>query len=150
MSKLLIGRADEIDLPELGLEGIAAKVDTGAYTSSIHCSEVKLLEHDGRPVLSFHILDEDHADLAQREFRTEAFDRKQVRNSFGHVEERFAIRTQLYIFGQTFPTVFTLSNRADMRYPVLLGRKFLNGRFVVDPVKKNIWRKLRRQQENGA
>ncbi|SDM61944.1 Uncharacterized conserved protein [Catalinimonas alkaloidigena] len=150
--KLVIGRVDCIDLPEMNVENVLAKVDTGAYTSSIHCSEIHLSERDGRPLLCFHILDERHTDLETREFQTEKFEQKVIKNSFGQSEERYIITTVVRIFDREFETAFSLSNRADMRYPILLGRKFLNKQFVVDTARKNVSykRKLKAAERSRA
>jgi hypothetical protein len=136
--KIIIGRVDKIDLPAMNVFNVEAKIDTGAYTSSIHCSEITLLEREGKEVLSFHILDDQIPGLTQREFIAESFLRKKIKNSFGHSEERYVIKTAIRVFGYTFETYFSLSNRDNLKYPILLGRKFLRKRFIVDVSRKNI------------
>jgi hypothetical protein len=133
-----IGRIDKIDLPGMNVFNVEAKVDTGAYTSSIHCSDIHVIKEENRQKLSFHILDDSIPGLIQREFITEDYKRKLIKNSFGHSEERFIIKTQVLIFGQLIETHFSLSNRDNMKYPILLGRRFLRKRFVVDVARKNL------------
>lgn len=111
------------------------KVDTGAYTSSIHCHHV--VEHpavEGSPAhLTFELLDPEHPQFADCRLSTTDFERRSVKSSNGEAEERYVIRTRIRLFGRTFPLELTLTERGEMRFPVLLGRKLLAGRFVVDP-----------------
>jgi hypothetical protein len=141
--KLIIGRRDRIDFPDLGIRNISAKVDTGAYTSSLHSSHVKVIS--GTPdKLSFRI--EGH-DLEGLEFVTENFSERNIKNSFGQVERRYVIRTTVVIFNQKFETEFSLSDRSGMKHPILLGRKFLRGKFITDVSKLNLSYKLKRKKE---
>jgi hypothetical protein len=130
--KCLIGRRDMIDLPGFGLQNIEAKVDTGAYTSAIHCSHIKLIERKGVKKISFHILGSHQEGLEEKVFVTRNFKEKKIKSSFGQIEERFVIRTKIKIFGRIIRAEFSLSDRTEMKYPVLLGRKLLRNRFIVD------------------
>jgi len=137
--KRTIGRIDTIDLPAFGLEAIPCKVDTGADTSSLHCSRIRVVEdREGNEVLEFRVLDSRHPEYNGQRIRTASFSEKRVRSSSGHVEERYTITTNLILFGQEWPVEFTLTDRGQMRYPVLLGRRFLKKGFVVDVMKKNL------------
>jgi hypothetical protein len=138
-----IGRYDRVDLPDLGLYNIHAKVDTGAYTSSLHCSMAEVV--DGR--LEFVLLDEEHPEFTGMKFVVNEFDERDIKNSFGEVEHRFLVRTSIVIFGETIMTEFSLSNRGSLKFPVLLGRRILRGRFLIDVKKKNLsYRKKRELQ----
>ncbi len=130
--KRIIGRVDIVDLPELALFDMEAKVDTGAYTSSIHCAKVKLITTGNVQKISFQIPGPKGKEPSTRRFVTENFREKHVKNSFGHTEKRFVIKTRILIFGRLINASFTLSNRTNMRYPILLGRKLLKKKFVVD------------------
>lgn len=134
MPKRTLGRTDVADFPSLGLAGIAVKVDTGAYTSSIHCHHIRAhrRETDGREVLTFKLLDPTHADYDGRAFTFETFRTKRVRSSNGTAERRFMIKSDIRLFGRTYPLELTLTERQEMRYPVLLGRRLLAKRFLVD------------------
>jgi hypothetical protein len=137
-SKQVIGRHDKVDLPRLGLYDIDAKVDTGAYTSAIHCSQIELLEVNGKPKISFHILDARHTELSHRTFVTGNFRVKNIKSSFGQVEKRYIIKTKIVIFGRKIKTEFSLSDRESMRFPILLGRRLLRNKFIVDVTKCNL------------
>ena len=137
-NKLIIGRSDKIDLPELHLFGLDAKVDTGAYTSAIHCNYAEEVDKDGKVLLHFTLLDPSHADYNGKSFYFNEYDRREIKNSFGEVEMRYVIRTSLEILGVTFQTEFSLSQRGNLKFPILLGRKLLSEDFVVDVSKRNL------------
>jgi len=129
-----LGRSDRVDLPGLGLENIQAKIDTGAYTSSLHCLRAGIIDGE----LEFILLDEEHPEFTGMKYRFPKFDQREIRNSFGEAEMRFVIKTNVRLFGKSFPTEFSLSNRGNLRFPVLLGRKILRHRFLIDVTKKDL------------
>ncbi len=126
--KQIIGRREYIDFPELGLTGILAKMDTGAYTSALYCHEIRI-END---VLFFKLLDPSYTCYQHSEHRFSEFGEKHIKNSFGEIEKRFTIKTLVKIGRKEIKSVISLTNRSDMRYPVLIGRKILNNRFIID------------------
>lgn len=141
--KLTIGRVDKADFPELSLLDIDIKIDSGAYTSSIHCSNIKEISLDGNPFLKFTLLDPEHEFYNNKEFTFKNYTSKIVKSSNGIAEQRFMIQTTIFIFNESFPIYLTLSERKDMKFPILLGRKFLNKKFIIDTAKKNISHKLK-------
>lgn len=128
----MIGRKDRVDLPAFDLFDIEAKVDTGAFTSALHCAQVKVITEGRHQKICFHILDAHRPDVEAREFKTRFFVRKKIKNSFGQSEMRYVIKTKIVLFGRTIRAEFSLADRTEMRYPVLLGRKLLNRKFIVD------------------
>jgi hypothetical protein len=132
--KTLIGRSDIVDFPKLNLFGIDIKIDTGAYTSSIHCHDI--VEKDD--ILQCRFLDPEHKNYHEKIFHFKNYKIKNVKSSNGIVEKRFLIATEIVIFDQTFPILLTITERGSMKYPVLLGRKFLSRKFVVDTAQKNL------------
>ena len=138
--KRTLGRRELIDLPALALWGVAAKVDTGAYTSAIHCDGLHL-ETDpitGQPVLHVRLLDPDHPATNGQPLAFPEFAQRHIRSSNGEVQARYVIRTVVRLFGQDFSTEFSLADRSDLKYPVLLGRSLLRqGRFVVDVARRD-------------
>lgn len=121
----VIGRNDIIDLPELDMFNVGAKVDTGAYTSALNYKSWKL--ENNILQITFSMDKKTEKTIECREFY-----QKVIRNSFGQAEKRYIIKTPVLIFGEKIMTEFSLSNRKAMRFPVLLGRKFLKGKFMVD------------------
>jgi len=131
----VLGRCDRVDLPKLGLYNVHAKVDTGAYNCSLHCSEAKVVNG----VLEFIVLDEEHPDYTGLKFTFKKFKQKQIRNSFGESELRFVIKTQIKIFDRLIRAEFSLSNRGNLKFPVLLGRKILRDRFLIDVTQTDLY-----------
>jgi hypothetical protein len=142
-SKIIIGRRDRIDLPGLGYRNIKVKIDTGAYGSVIHCRQVKVIRKGGKKVLSFVLLDPGHPRYRNKACNFEHYEDKLVKSSSGESEHRYLIITDALIFGETIQTEFTLTDRSQMKYPILLGRKFLNQRFMVDVSLRDLSYKLK-------
>lgn len=143
----IIGRIDKADFPELDLQNISLKVDTGAYTSSIHTHDIRVIEQDGVKYIEFEILDPSHPKFNDRTFKVKNFEEKKIKSSFGTVEQRYIVNTIIIIFGQEFPIKLSLSERSDMKYPILLGRRFLNKDFMVNTALKNVSYKVKKDKK---
>lgn len=128
----LIGRREFVDFPELKLFYIEAKMDTGAYTSSIHCSDISIKTINNNAVLCFKLFDSSHPEFAEHTHRFNEFSKKKIKNSFGEMEERYIIKTSIKLGHKTIRTTLSLSDRENMRYPVLIGRRLLKGKFIID------------------
>jgi len=127
------GLREWIALPDLGVVGLRAKIDTGASTSALHATEISEFERDGERWVRFnaHI-----GTLVQRRHRCEApiVTRKTIKSSNGQAQARYVIRTLLALGERAWPVEFTLTCRKTMRYRVLLGSKALvDGRLLVNP-----------------
>jgi len=123
----LIGRREFVDFPTLGISNIEGKVDTGAYTSSIHVENISINYENSKPILYFTI---DQGEV--KNFRFEDYTQKKIKNSFGEMEERYVIKTLIHIGKKKINLTISLSNRDNMRYPVLIGRRVLKGKFLID------------------
>lgn len=145
--KRLIGRADKADFPQLMLNNIDVKVDTGAYSGSIHCEHIEQIEVEGKRKIRFRLLDKSHPEYNKKTFEYSNYRQKRVKNSFGVSEKRFVIETLIVLFGEAFLTEFTLSERGEMKYPVLIGRKLLNRNFIVDTARTNLSFKEKTRKE---
>lgn len=143
--KLTIGRFDKADFKEFSLFDIDVKIDSGAYTSSIHCSDIKEISIDGENFIKFTLLDPKHPFYNNKEYSTKNYSTKLVKSSNGVTQKRYLIQTDIFIFNTTFPIYLTLSERKSMKFPVLLGRKFLNKRFVIDTSRTNISHKQKQK-----
>jgi hypothetical protein len=141
--KITIGRSDRADFPELALSDIDVKIDSGAYTSTIHCSNITEITSQKESYLQFTLLDPEHPFYNNKEFTSKNYTSKKVKSSNGIAEMRFMVQTEIIIFNKNFPIYLTLSERKDMKFPILLGRKFLNKKFVVDTLKINLSHKLK-------
>lgn len=131
-NKLIIGRKDKVDFPELGLYNITAKIDTGAYTSAIHCHDIRIVRKGKRRLVSFRLLDPSHSTYDGTPLKHELLALRRIKNSSGQVEERCIVRTVIIIFGRNYEIELSLTDRSRMECPVLLGRKLLRKRFIVD------------------
>ncbi len=134
----VIGTHDKIDLPELGISDLECKIDTGAFTSTIHCSKVEVVERNGKPQLDFCVLDKWHPQFNDVVHTATDFTEKKVKSSNGVSESRYVVKTHAVLFDTTYPITFTLSNRKRMRFPVLIGKRFLKNKFLVDVSKKDL------------
>ena len=146
--KKIIGRRELIDFPALGLFEIEAKIDTGAFTSAIHCTAIREAAlPDGRPVIRFNLLDPTHPLYHQKIFEFDQFTQRDIKSSFGEVQLRYIIRTQIQLFDKIIETDFSLSDRSDMKYPVLIGRALLRKNFIVDVARKNVSAKVKYKKQ---
>lgn len=131
----LIGRREYVDFPELNIFSIEAKIDTGAYTSALHCKDINLKQISGKDILCFKLLDETHPEYNEQEHCFEDFIQKHIKSSSGEKELRYIIKTLIVIGRKKIRTTVSLADRANMRYPVLIGRKMIKNKFIIDVAK---------------
>lgn len=126
-------------MPELGLHNVDAKIDTGAYTSSIHCSRIRLKKDtDGHEIITFTIPGSKLHEKGLQHFKVREYEERKIRSSNGQIQKRYVIKTQIVLFGRKIRAEFSLADRSSMKFPILLGRKLLQGRFIVDVSKKDL------------
>jgi len=131
--KTVIGRLEIVNITNLDLYNITAKVDTGAYRGTIHAENIKEIENsDGEKVLEFAILDDSHPEFQNKVHRINKYSTAQVRSSQTNYEDRYIIPVNLEIGGRKIKTELSLSNRKELRHPILIGRKALRNKFLVD------------------
>lgn len=132
--KTIIGRKTLVDLPDFDMRGLIAKTDTGAYKNALHCSSIEVIRVGKRDYLSFKLLDPQHELYSDKLITVRNFAKTRVVNSFGQSQTRYVISTRLQLPGNAdqFEAEFTLANRSQLKAPILLGRKFLRHRYVVD------------------
>ncbi|HET6244584.1 MAG: ATP-dependent zinc protease [Bacteroidetes bacterium] len=145
VEKIIIGRKELIDLPDLGVFSIQAKIDTGAYSTAFHCNDVYELREGKEKILCFKILDPSHPLFSNKEMQFKTYTRKKIKSSFGQFEKRFVIKTKLIIAGKEIMTEVSLSDRANLKYPVLIGRKVLSKGFIIDVTKVNLTSKIEKK-----
>lgn len=136
-----IGLTDFITIPEGAISNLPCKVDTGADSNAIHCERARIKIVDGKEYLIFKLLDRKHPLYSGTEISKENFKEIRVKSSFGDYEYRYQVELTFKLFNKSYTAPFNLSNRRNMKYPVLLGRKFLANRFIVDVAKRNISQK---------
>lgn len=131
-TSLTVGSFEQAAFPELGNFKVIAKVDTGAYSGAIGCSKIKIVRRDGERVLRFT-----PGVKGKESFETKNFRTRLVRSSSGHNNRRHIIDTVIKIGGKNFPITIGLSKRGDMKYEVLLGRRFLREQNMLVDVRIN-------------
>ena len=144
----VIGRLETVDFPEWDLFDIDAKIDTGAYTSSLHCHHIKSYKEGDKDFVKFNLLDPSHDTYNDKLFKMPIYRTKSVKSSNGSIEKRFIVKTKVRLFDKLLSTELSLTDRSEMKYPVLLGRKLINGRFLVDVSKKYVTQKNSKASKN--
>ena len=129
-SLFVIGRAENIKLPSLGADKVPAKVDTGADASSIWCSSARLID-DKLECIFFGSKSSFYTGKTHI-FSKKEFTITRVANSFGHREVRFKVKIPIKVRGRLINATFTLADRSQKLYPILIGRSTLRGKFMVD------------------
>jgi hypothetical protein len=125
----IIGRKTIIQLPQLGGANVRAKIDTGAFRTAVHCESWNVIEVEGKQVLQVTIQWEEGKQVV---LHFDKFQKRTIKNSFGQTEERYCVRTLILIHKKKIQSEISFTNRSGMRYPVLLGRKTIGKKFLVD------------------
>lgn len=126
--KLVIGRAERVDFPTAGVFNVPAKIDTGAYRTSVWASDIR--EEDG--VLKFKLMGPGSEYYSGQDCHVSKYEIVDVENSFGQKEKRYSLQFTVKVGHKKIRTNITLADRSKKIYPVLVGRKFLRGRYLVD------------------
>lgn len=127
----LVGWRELVGLPDLVAARIPAKIDTGARTSSLHATDIERFDRDGQRWVRF-LLDLGDGRCEAVTCEVPRADRRIITSSNGEGQERFIIKTALTLGSHTFRAEFSLADRSDMKFPILIGRTALRRRFVVD------------------
>ncbi len=136
----IVGRKVLVDFPKYDLKGIAAKVDTGADSSAIWASDIS----DVNGVLSFKLFDKKSPNYTGEVITTRDFQIISIKNSFGVAEYRYKIKLPVLVEGRKIHVRFTLADRSRSAYPILIGRRTLQGKFLVDVSHDPVAEKKRR------
>lgn len=123
-----------IDFPVLGIKNVPAKIDTGADSSAVWATQIK--EDNGE--LSFVLFDTDSPHYTGETIKVHEFTKVRVKNSFGTEETRYKVKFTVQIANRKIKAGFTLANRGNNSFSVLIGRKTLHGKFLIDVSHKHI------------
>jgi hypothetical protein len=131
--KMIIGNLEACDLPDIGIQNLHIRVDTGAATSSLHVDNIEQFKKDGKAYVNFDIHPDSHN--VDRIIRCTAplSDARKIKSSNGEAERRHVIKATFALNGESWPIEITLTDRSDMSYLMLLGREGMADRVLVDP-----------------
>jgi len=131
-SPRVIGWREWVGLPDLGIQRIKAKIDTGARSSSLHAFDVKKFVRDGTTFVRFRVHPLQRDAKKTIECEADVLESRVIRSSTGHAQERTVIVTRIEVLGESWPIELTLANRDEMGFRMLLGREGVRGRFLVN------------------
>ena len=138
----IFGIFEHVTIPELGINNVLAKIDTGAYSGALHCSKIKeVIRSDGKKVLRFTPSENHSYAMELTDYK-----RSYIRSSTGHRVRRYLFDTNIVIKGIAYQIRIGLSDCSDMSYEILLGRRFLRANKILVDV--NINKKFDSNKEN--
>jgi len=130
-----VGWREWASFPNLGVEAIKAKVDTGARTSALHAVDTKAFERDAQTWVRFGVVARGHSEATAVPTEAALLEWREVRSSNGVVQRRPVIVTTLYLGDGAWSVELTLTDRSLMGFQLLLGRQALRNKVVVDPAR---------------
>jgi hypothetical protein len=133
--KKIIGTKERISILDLELFNLDAKIDTGADSNALHCDDITI---DNNNLVHFRLLDNVHPSYHGKKVTMPLYKIKRVKSSNGLVQKRASVKVRVLFYGKEYKTVISLTNRSDMKYPMLIGKNFLKNRFLVDVSKEYI------------
>lgn len=141
MPSNIIGTFEQVIFPEFTPNFVTAKIDTGAYTGALHCSKIGERDLEGGKMLVFIPLG------STKIIEKDDFIIKYVRSSNGKRQKRYFIATRIIVQDKSYEITLSLANRTEMKWPVLIGRRFLKKHhFLVDPAQANRYGEQARQE----
>lgn len=109
-------------LPEY--TAVKIKVDSGALTSSMHAVNIEEFEHMGHEWVRYDVpvRDADTDEMVTMHFERPVFRRILVRGAGGS-DRRPVVKMSICMGDRVYEEQFSLRDRGDMNYPVLIGRR---------------------------
>ncbi|MBD2577088.1 RimK/LysX family protein [Oscillatoria sp. FACHB-1406] len=135
----VIGWREFLSLPELGIDKIKAKIDTGARSSALHAFDIEHFERDGVPSVRFKVHPEQRNGNVTAIAEAPLLDERHVRNSGGQTQMRPVIQTTIGLGERRWAIELTLTNRDAMGFRMLLGRQGIRRQFWVDAGRSFLW-----------
>jgi len=134
-SKITIGWREWVSFPDISVDRIKAKIDTGARTSALHAWNIKEFERDGKVWVKFEVHPAQRNNRDRVACVAPVVGQRKIKSSSGHHEVRYVVKTNVNIADKMRSIEITLTNRDEMGFRLLLGRTAIRGRYIVDPGK---------------
>jgi len=144
----IIGWREWIKLPDLGIDAIKAKVDTGARTSSLHAFNLEEFVRDGATWVRFEVHPLQRKSQPSIQVEAEVLEYRTIRSSNGIATRRPVIITRANLLGTSWPVELTLASRDAMGFRMLLGREAYRNRFLVDAGRSYFGGKPKRKKKD--
>lgn len=141
----ILGWREWVSLPELGIDQLKAKIDTGARTSALHAFDVRLNDDTSKKTVMFSIHPKQGDSTTVVDCESTLIDEREVRDSGGHIEKRYVIESQILIGSQLIKAEVTLTNRDSMGFRMLIGRTAMRDLYLVDPGKSYLMGKKKKK-----
>ena len=133
LKKQVIGWRETAALPDLGVDAIKVKVDTGARTSAVHAFEIERFQRDGAEWVRFFLHPVARHSIPEIECEARIVDEREITSSTGERQKRIIISTTLRLGDREWPIELSLASRDQMGFRMLIGREAMRGHAVVDP-----------------
>lgn len=141
INKKIVGRKEIISILDLELFDLDAKIDTGADSNALHCDNI-VIENE---MVHFCLLDEIHESYHGKRMSLPLYKVKKVKSSNGEIQLRPSIKVTVEFMGKRYKSIISLTNRSDMKFPMLVGRRFLANRFLVDVSKEYMSKEIKKE-----
>ncbi len=146
-SKIIIGRRDKVDFPDLNLLDIDAQVETGTYLSSLNCKDIEVAIEDEEKKVRFFLIDPIHPSYNERLYTLPIYKLRKVKDANGRAQNLYSIFTPILLFELHFEIEIELTHDPEREYPLVLGRKFISKRFLVDVNKYDLSHKQKLKKQ---
>ncbi|HSH17843.1 MAG TPA: RimK/LysX family protein [Candidatus Saccharimonadales bacterium] len=133
-TEVVVGSFEQVSLPNLGVKDELAKIDTGAFSGALHCTDIRVVR---RGVMRKRYLKFTPLGDPKLATETDAYIKTYVRSATGHRIQRYIIDTTIELQGKTYPIRIGLSDRSDLKRNVLIGRRFLRENNILVDVRIN-------------
>ncbi|HEY9771381.1 MAG TPA: RimK/LysX family protein [Coleofasciculaceae cyanobacterium] len=131
----IIGWREFVTLPQLEINQIKAKIDTGARSSALHAFNIRELSQNGKRIIRFQVHPVQRNSKTTKTTQAELLEYRKIRNSGGITQLRPVIKTEVKLGDQSWVIELSLTDRDVMGFRMLLGRQAVRNKFLVDPGK---------------
>ena len=132
-AKVIAGWVEKVQIENLSYD-IKAKLDTGAKTSSIHASDIEPFKKEGKSWIKFTLhLTDSYGNSHKVKLEKPRLRKASIKNNDGDHDLRYVVNLNLCFNGRNYLAEFTLADRSEYIYSILLGRRFLKKVAVIDP-----------------